>query len=123
MESVSRKNITGISICRKAPVISHLFFADNSIFYLKAEIGEAENLHHILRLYETVSGQKINYEKSEICFSKNTPAEVRLSICDILRVPQVGCHSKYLGLPLLAGQKKSKLFRGIVDIVWRKVKD
>ncbi|KAL9670862.1 hypothetical protein QQ045_008421 [Rhodiola kirilowii] len=123
LEAVSRKNITGISICRKAPVISHLFFADDSIFYLKAERGKAENLHHILRLYETVSGQKINYEKSEICFSKNTPVEVRLSICDILRVPQVGCHSKYLGLLLLAEQKKSELFRGIVDKVWRKVKD
>ncbi|KAL9676355.1 hypothetical protein QQ045_004569 [Rhodiola kirilowii] len=98
MEAVSRKNIT-------------------------AERGEAENLQHILRLYETVSGQKINYEKLEICFSKNTPVEVRLSICDILRVPQVGCHSKYLSLPLLAGQKKSELFRGIVDKVWRKVKD
>ncbi|KAL9673458.1 hypothetical protein QQ045_029716 [Rhodiola kirilowii] len=123
MEAVSRKNITGISICRKAPVISHLFFADDSIFYLKAERGEAETLQHILRLYEFVSGQRINCEKSEICFSRNTPVEVRLSICDILKVPQVGCHSKYLGLPLLAGQKKSELFRCIVDKIWSKVKD
>ncbi|CAM8950720.1 unnamed protein product [Rhodiola kirilowii] len=123
MEAVSRKNITGISVCRKAPVISHLFFADDSIFYLKAEREEAENLQYILRLYEKIAGQKINYEKSEICFSKNTPSEVRRSICDILRVPQVGCHSKYLGLPLLVGQKKSELFRCMVDKVWRKVKD
>ncbi|KAL9666843.1 hypothetical protein QQ045_001187 [Rhodiola kirilowii] len=108
MKAVSRKNITGISICRKAPVISHLFFDSDSIFFLKAERGEAENLQFILRLYENVSGQKINYEKLEICFSKNTPAEVRLSICDVLRVPQVGCHSKYLDLPLLVGQRKSE---------------
>ncbi|KAL9690982.1 hypothetical protein QQ045_011399 [Rhodiola kirilowii] len=61
VEAVSRKNITGISVYRKAPVISHLFFSDDSIFYLKAEKGEAENLQYILRLYEKIAGQKINY--------------------------------------------------------------
>ncbi|CAM8886535.1 unnamed protein product [Rhodiola kirilowii] len=57
---------------------------------------------------------RMNFEKSEVCFSQNTPAEVRLEVCNILRVPQVSCHSKYLGLPLVVGQRKTETLRIII---------
>ncbi|KAL9672753.1 hypothetical protein QQ045_029005 [Rhodiola kirilowii] len=68
-------------------------------------------------------GQMVNFEKSEICFSRNTPANVRVNICEVLRVPQVKSHSRYLGLPLIVGQKMSVVFSDIVEKIWKKVKD
>ncbi|KAL9665225.1 hypothetical protein QQ045_020638 [Rhodiola kirilowii] len=123
VEGVSRNLISGISICRRAPVISHLFFADDSIFFLMDDPDEAQNLKRLLHQYESALGQRINFEKSEVCFSKNTPADIRVTVCEALGVPQVGAHSRYLGLPLIVGQKKSDICREIVEKIWRKVRD
>ncbi|KAL9664909.1 hypothetical protein QQ045_020318 [Rhodiola kirilowii] len=112
---ISRKLISGIKICKKAPVVSHLFFADDLIFFVKADVSEARNLKNILQQYKTVSGQMINFDKSEVCFSKNTPADMRVDICNVLRIPQVNSHSRYLGLPLVMGQRKTEAFRGILE--------
>ncbi|KAL9679286.1 hypothetical protein QQ045_017144 [Rhodiola kirilowii] len=121
--SVERGLISGIKVCKKAPVVSHLFFADDAIFFIKAECREVDNLKEVLHQYGGVSGQLVNFDKSEICFSRNTPADVRVHICEALRVPQVRSHSRYLGLPLLVGQRKSETFREIVEKIWRRVKD
>ncbi|CAM8905994.1 unnamed protein product [Rhodiola kirilowii] len=121
--AVARNRLSGIQICRGAPTITHLFFADDSIFFIKATGAEARSLKETLNQYETISGQRINFEKSEICFSRNTPSDVRMEICNIFRVPQVPCHSKYLGLPLVVGQRKTETFRCILEKIWRKVRD
>ncbi|CAM8943685.1 unnamed protein product [Rhodiola kirilowii] len=115
--------ISGVRICRRAPVVTHLFFADDSIFFIKAEAEEARALKGILAQYENVSGQRINLEKSEICFSRNSPAHIRDEVCRVIGVRQVGSHSKYLGLPLIFGQRKTDSFRCIVEKVWRKIND
>ncbi|KAL9664847.1 hypothetical protein QQ045_020256 [Rhodiola kirilowii] len=115
--------ISGVRICRNAPTVTHLFFADDSIFFIKAEAGEARSLKAILSPYECVTGQRINYEKSEIVFSRNTPADVRMDICGIFNVTQVACLSRYLGLPLVAGQRKTETFKLIIDKVWKRVND
>ncbi|KAL9679475.1 hypothetical protein QQ045_017337 [Rhodiola kirilowii] len=99
VKSVESGLISGIKVCRKAPVVSHLFFADDAIFFIKAECREANNL------------------------KGNTPVDFRLDICEALRVPQVRSHSRYLGIPLLIGQRKSETFREIVEKIWRRVKD
>ncbi|KAL9692015.1 hypothetical protein QQ045_012446 [Rhodiola kirilowii] len=122
-DGVKRGHLSGIRICRNSPIVSHLFFADDSILFLKEDSSEVCALKIILHQYENISDQLINFEKSEICFSRNTLADVRLSICNVFRDPQVRSHSKYLGLPLLAGQRKTQIFRDIVDKVWRRVKD
>ncbi|CAM8932543.1 unnamed protein product [Rhodiola kirilowii] len=88
-----------------------------------ADANEAGNLKSILHQYEIISGQMINLDKSEVCFSKNTPADKRVDFCNVLRIPQVTSHSRYLGLPLIMGQRKTEAFRGILDKMWRKVND
>ncbi|CAM8957099.1 unnamed protein product [Rhodiola kirilowii] len=121
--AVIRNRLSGVQICKKAPVVSHLLFADDSIFFIKAGAAEALSLKNIFRQYEGVSGQRINYEKSGICFSRNTPADVRLEVCNVLRMPQVSSHSKYLGLPLVIGQRKTESFKCILEKVWKKITD
>jgi hypothetical protein len=62
-------SIQGIKVCTKAPGITHLLFADDSLIMMKANEDNATCLQQILQLYESCSGQKINKEKSAIMFS------------------------------------------------------
>ncbi|KAL9667910.1 hypothetical protein QQ045_002279 [Rhodiola kirilowii] len=93
------------------------------MFFIRATSTEALNFKRILIQYEEASGQRVNFEKSEILFSRNTPADIRAEITEVLGVRQVPFHSKYLGLPLVMGQKKSEMFRCIVEKIWNKMSD
>ena len=58
-----------------------------------------------LEAYEKASGQVVNFQKSTISFSANTPVDVQEEIIDFLQVPITQNHGKYLGLPSLIGKK------------------
>ena len=60
--------IHGISVCRRAPSISHLLFADDSLLFCKADKEEVHVINQTLKLYEEASGQCINFEKSSVFF-------------------------------------------------------
>ncbi|KAL9676640.1 hypothetical protein QQ045_004856 [Rhodiola kirilowii] len=121
--AVSSGDISGVRICREAPAISHLFFADDSIFFIRARSGEAQKLKEILRQYEEATGQRINFQKSEISFSRNCPESVRSEIVQVFDIVQVECHTRYLGLPLVMGQRKADMFGCIIEKAWRKIND
>ncbi|XP_041011394.1 secreted RxLR effector protein 78-like [Juglans microcarpa x Juglans regia] len=44
--------ITGVKICRGAPRLNHLLFADDSLGFCKATQQENENVHNLLEKYE-----------------------------------------------------------------------
>jgi len=74
------ENIKGISICRGAPHLSHLFFTDDSIIFCRANMGECQRIWDVLQDYEATSGQKINKDKTSLFFSKNTKATDQVEI-------------------------------------------
>ena len=49
-------NLRGISMCRGAPRISHLPFADDCIVFCKASVNEGRKITKILEKYEKESG-------------------------------------------------------------------
>ena len=55
--------IQGIKLTIQSPVITHLLFANDSIFFSKATKDEAYHLISILNSYIVASGQMINIEK------------------------------------------------------------
>ncbi|OMO67492.1 reverse transcriptase [Corchorus capsularis] len=57
------------------PELSHLLFADDSLFFMKADPDNCGKLFDILQEYSAASGQEINLEKSNLIFSSNTPQE------------------------------------------------
>ncbi|KAL9682674.1 hypothetical protein QQ045_014479 [Rhodiola kirilowii] len=120
---VARNSLSGIKFGREGPIISHLFFADDSIFFIKATKEEATVFREVLSQYEMVSGQRINMKKLEVVFSCKTPADRRKYIGNLLRIEQVCSHSKYLGLPLLVGQRKTETFNCITEKIWKKIGD
>ncbi|XP_042954623.1 uncharacterized mitochondrial protein AtMg01250-like [Carya illinoinensis] len=70
--------------------VNHLFFADDSLIFCKANSLEWSRLMRILTQYELASSQKLNKEKSLIYFSKNTPTENKSTILQIAGVNAIG---------------------------------
>ncbi|GKB55061.1 hypothetical protein Tco_0905814 [Tanacetum coccineum] len=96
MESHS---LSVIKMARTCLVISHIFFADDSLFFLKASQAECQTLIRILNLYFQASGQSVNFQKPSAFFSPNTPTLLCNDICDALHVQLMDPKAKYLGVP------------------------
>lgn len=56
-QAESREDILGLKIARRAPSISHLFFADDSLLFLKASTRSLQSIQEIFWLYSECSGQ------------------------------------------------------------------
>lgn len=65
-------SLRGISVCKRAPLVSHLLFADDCIVFYNASTEERLRVTKILEDYERELGQKLNMEKTSLFFSKNT---------------------------------------------------
>jgi hypothetical protein len=91
--------IHGIKVAHGAPEVSHLIFADDSLFFCRANIKEAQEIKNIITEYQEASGQLVNMNKSEIMFSKHTPPHLKATINQTLPMQRVDQFSKYLGMP------------------------
>lgn len=83
-------------MCRGAPHISHLFFADDSLIFCQATLGECEVLQQIFSVYEAMSGQQLNRNKTALFFSRNTPSAIQEEIQQQFGAPVIRQHEKYL---------------------------
>lgn len=50
---------------------SHIFFANDSLVFGKAEVSHTIELKHLLTKYEDATDHMVNIEKSSIFFSRN----------------------------------------------------
>ena len=113
-------DLRGFSLCNRGPKLTHLFFADDSLLFCRANLDECSNILKLLGVYEQSSGQKINKEKTALFFSKSTPQATKDSIKGLLGVQEIMFYDKYLGLPSLVGRGKKASFNYIKERVWRK---
>lgn len=113
-QAIQSGTLRGIRLNPKCPTLSHLFFADDSIFFLDGTIVECQNLASILHQYCYASGQAINLNKSGIFFSKGCPNRLRRNMAAELRVPEIMKTGKYLRIPSDWGASKKEVFAWIL---------
>ena len=58
------RRVKGVSMCRWAPRITNLLFADDSLLFCQAIQNEGQAIMEILQTYAQASGQCVNLEKS-----------------------------------------------------------
>jgi hypothetical protein len=114
--------IEGVKVCRGAPSVSHLLFADDSLILLKADLNNAISLQQVLESYCANSGQLISVAKSSVFFSPNTHVDARIQVCNTLNIDTEALSDKYLGLPALVGIDRSDCFLNLVDRVIQLIK-
>ena len=80
-----RRVIHGLSVAQGALKYPTFFFsfADNSLIFGRATVGECDQLKKMFSAYEKALGQLINYDKSAISFSPNTK---QLGIRDTIKL-------------------------------------
>ena len=78
-----------VQICRRAPCISNLLFADDSLIFCEENREEVLLISDTLQLYAEASRQCINFENSSSYFSSNTSESQRLWIKQALGVREV----------------------------------
>ncbi|CAN0857898.1 LINE-1 retrotransposable element ORF2 protein [Linum grandiflorum] len=113
--------IQGARVCRGAPWVTHLLFADDSFFFMRATFDEARELRKILDMYAEASGQLINYQKSGIQCSRNTHCMLHEGISAILGIHNPLDTGRYLGLPSCVGRNKRRIFSHLKDRIWKRI--
>lgn len=108
---VDRGELKGVKVCRSAPEVSHLLFADDSIIFCRADDKDVAAFKRVLELYENESGQKINFSKSEVTMSANVPAERKETLKASFGVILVEMQGKYLGCQRGLEDQKLKILR------------
>lgn len=79
-------NLAGIKVCRDAPTVTNLLFADDSLILMEADDDNAVCLRNILESYCAASGQMVSVAKSSVFFSPNTHVLTRQTVCETLDI-------------------------------------
>ncbi|XP_074271541.1 uncharacterized protein LOC141595473 [Silene latifolia] len=116
-DAQDKKLIKGIRISREAPPISHLLFADDSIFFMDARASDCGALMVFLNQYGDAPGQRINEAKTTITTSPNCTLRNYRDCLKILKAPGNKGMGKYLGLPTDFGASKKEIFAMVIDKV------
>ncbi|KAL5759510.1 hypothetical protein ACOSQ2_018348 [Xanthoceras sorbifolium] len=102
----------GFKCCRGSPVVSHLFFADDSILFSRASVECCGEIKELLGIYERGSGQLVNLQKTSVTFSPNVVDGLRGDILVELGLNVCNSHDRYLGLPTLRVWNKVRGWNG-----------
>ncbi|KAG8473535.1 hypothetical protein CXB51_035829 [Gossypium anomalum] len=109
------RRIFGARISRSNISITHLFFADNNVLFGEASTEGANQMKTIINVYEGISGQQVNFNKSLISLSGNVEREVQERVGGILGVLISNNPERYLGLPTMVGRRKKQAFSEMKD--------
>lgn len=117
----NQKNINGIRVGRNGVSFTHIFFADDSLFFFQNDKASLSNLRNTILWYCLISGQSINFNKSNMFCSPNIPQVIQESLALSLQVNLVQNPSKYLGINFKLRGRRVADFEDIIDRVQKKL--
>ncbi|XP_026383344.1 uncharacterized protein LOC113278817 [Papaver somniferum] len=118
IDSLQRNGtLKGIKICKNAPEMTHLLFADDSLLFSSATTENFIIIKGYLQKYCLASGQEINFDKYDILFSRKIPEHRKALLANILDIQSRDLGKKYLGTPTVFKASKIQTHMGILQAV------
>lgn len=114
-------DIKGLLLAPGAPILTHLFFADDALIFAKATEEEMFQIVSVLNTYCQASGQRINLSKSGLICGKAIPRGLQVKLATILKMQIWINPGKYLGLPADWGRSRSAALSWIKERILSKV--
>ncbi|GKV35031.1 hypothetical protein SLEP1_g43351 [Rubroshorea leprosula] len=118
--AVSKGFFRGAKIGDGELEISHLQFADNTLFMGEATKNNIWTVKCIMRAFELVSGLKVNYRKSSL-IGINTDDEWIEKMAWLLNCKTDVLPCKYLGVPLGANPRRLVTWKPLIETFRRKL--
>ncbi|GKV10561.1 hypothetical protein SLEP1_g21905 [Rubroshorea leprosula] len=112
--TISQKLFAGVSVGSNQLNISHLQFADDTILFGYATEENIWAVKCITRIFELVSGLKINYVKSQL-MGVHVDEEWLSRAAAILNCKLGVLPFKYLGVPIGDNPRRSKIWQPLVE--------
>ncbi|XP_010666689.2 uncharacterized protein LOC104883828 [Beta vulgaris subsp. vulgaris] len=109
------RKFQGIKIGRRGPTISHLFFADDSMFFFKASNDSCIALKAVIQRFCAISGQMLSFSKSFVKFSPNVPETAREEYKNLLGMETRDSLGTYLGAPIDFQGSRVQTFTHLLD--------
>lgn len=113
--------LLGCKIVRHAHVVSHLFFADDSFLFYRANLDKANHLKDLLKQYKIAFGQAVNVSKSALYFSKNRVIDLHAQICGEMQITEEEAKFVYLRVSVGVKRKKKDVFAYNKDRIWQRI--
>ncbi|XP_057803522.1 uncharacterized protein LOC131018836 [Salvia miltiorrhiza] len=119
--NIRRRMFTGVRVAKHSPMVSHLFFADDSLLFFNAKAIGAQAIRQALDLYSAAFGQLVNFEKSAVSFSPCVSRQDMDKVVSILGVKETNGQAVYLGLPTFVVRHKMIQFDYLRERVYKKL--
>ncbi|XP_074277325.1 uncharacterized protein LOC141600966 [Silene latifolia] len=113
--------LEGFKLCRGVRPMTHLFFADDAVFFFKDKGKTADHLKSIIDGYCEASGQILNPTKSGLIFSPNTTLAKAQQILKVFNVRANRGIGKYLGIPAEFQESKKGIFQSLIDQITKRI--
>ncbi|KAJ0881016.1 putative RNA-directed DNA polymerase [Helianthus annuus] len=111
---------TGVKLPGEGLTITHMLFADDSIFVGKWESNNIKNLKRILRCYYLVSGLKVNQRKSQL-FGVGVEENDVVTMATTFNFKPGNFPFTYLGLKVGANMNRIINWKEVVDTFNRRL--
>ncbi|GKV05111.1 hypothetical protein SLEP1_g17152 [Rubroshorea leprosula] len=119
-EVVSKGFLQGVKIGEGELQVSHLQFADDTIFMGEAAEKNIWTVKCIMRAFELVSSLKVNYKKSSL-IGVNTNEEWINRMAWMLNCKMDSLPYKYLGMPMGANPRRVDTWKPLIETFRRKL--
>lgn len=86
-----------LSISKRGSSLLHLFFADDLTLFARADHQNCLTINRIIQCFSSHSGQRVNFSKSKVLFSKNCDLNTQNDLSSFLGIHHSNNFDKYLG--------------------------
>lgn len=99
-EKCSEKLWYPVKASRSGLFFSHIFFANDLVFFAKANQENCTAIREVLDTFCERYGQMVSESKFRVYFSLNVDMESKEEMCNVLEFRSTSSLGKYLGIPI-----------------------